>query len=246
MEVILSNNKAHRFKQMKNRFKQIISLLLILYTLYYILFSGLRENKLCLYAPTVYAAGASFSLSPASGIYPVGKTFNVDINLNTGGNETSGADTILLYEPEKLEAQGLVAGTIYTSYPVKTINSTAGRISISGIVAEATSSFAGEGTFATITFKPLTSGTTTLRFDFTQNEPTDSNVAKKGTQGEDILNSVSNATYTLTGSAATPTPGAGGFPPPPTSGVFEITLSILLAGLIFFASGFFLFLKPAL
>jgi hypothetical protein len=192
-------------------------------------------------ASPTYATGASFSLSPASGTYKTGTSFNVNINLNTGGNQTSGADAIILYEPEKLAAQSITPGTIFSSYPVKTINSTAGRISISGIVTEATSSFVGEGTFATITFKVLSSGTTTLRFDFKAGEPTDSNVAKKGTQGEDILSSVSNATYTLTGTT-NPSPTGS---PPPTSGIFELTLGLLLAGFTLLASGFFL-LKPIL
>ena len=221
---------------MKNRFKRIIVQLFSFALLFFLILPRITHRV----SFSVFATDASFSLSPASGTYQVGTAFNVNINLNTGGNETSGSDAILLYEPEKIEAKGITAGTIYSSYPVKTINSTAGKISISGITSDAASSFSGEGTFATINFRPLSSGTTTIRFNFTQDEPTDSNVAKKGTQGEDILASVSNATYTLTGTTATPTPGTGGAPTPPVSGILEITLGILGLGFVFFTSGFFL------
>lgn len=207
--------------------------LLVLFTIYYLLS-----------VPIAYAAGATFSLSPASGSHNIGSVFSVNVILNTGSNETSGADAILIYEPAKLSAQSITAGAIYDSYPIKTINATAGKILISGITSNASSSFSGNGTFATIAFKPLVSGTSTLRFDFKANEPTDSNVAKKGTQGEDILTSVSNATYTITSGSVTPTPGAGGAPP--VSGVFEVTLAITLVGLGLFTSGFFLFRKNSL
>jgi len=235
---------ASSFKQIKIMAKWLNGYIvkLFCFVLLFFLFFSLPASHFPL---PIYAAGASFSLSPASGSYKVDAAFNVNVVLNTGGEQTSGADAILLYEPQKLGVQTITAGTIFSSYPVKTTNSTAGKISISGIISDATSSFSGEGSFATITFKPLSSGTTTVRFDFTLNEPTDSNVAKKGTQGEDILSSVSNATYTLTGTTVTPTPGSGG-PTPPTSGVFEITFAFLLAGLAFFTSGFFLFLKTAL
>lgn len=223
---------------MKNEFKriQMFSLFIfILYTIYHIL-----------YTSPVHAAGASFSLLPASGTYRIGDFFDVAVNLNTGGEQTSGADSILLYEPEKLEAQGITTGSVYSSYPIKSINSTAGKISISGIISDATSSFSGEGVFASIKFKALTSGTTTLRFDFEPGQPTDSNIAKKGTQGEDILNSVANATYTIGTNAGDgfPSPMPTPIPPPPVSGVFEVTLAVLLGGFVFFLSGFLLLVKP--
>ena len=213
---------------MTSRFKQIIPFL-ILYTLYSIL-----------YTPAAYAAGASLSLSPASGSYKTGSLISVAIVLDAAGNETSGADVILLYEPEKLGAEAITSGAIYTSYPVKTISSSAGRISISGIMADPAASFNSQGTFATVKFKVLTAGTTALRFDFRPDagapgSSQDSNVAKKGSLGEDILSSVSNATYTFsaTGGGITPVPTVT----PPTSGVVEITAAVFLGGLGLLALG---------
>jgi hypothetical protein len=215
-------------------FKRVFSAALILYTLYFIL------------CTPVLAAGASFSLSPASGTYQVGSVVSATITLDTAGNGTSGADAILLYEPEKLEAQAIVVGTIYTSYPVRTISATAGKISISGITSDPAASFAGRGTFATVKFKVLSTGTATVRFDFRPEagppaSSQDSNVAKKGTQGKDILSSVSNATYTLSTSGG----GGGVTPAPPTSGVFEITLALILGGFGLFLLGLVSLLKPS-
>ncbi|MBM3208788.1 hypothetical protein FJZ40_00640 [Candidatus Shapirobacteria bacterium] len=202
---------------MKKRFKRIFSIILILYTLYS-----------TLYTPA-WAAGASFSLSPASGTYKVGTVITATLTLDTAGNQSSGADAILLYEPEKLAAQSIVAGSIYDSYPEKTINSTGGKITISGITTDPSLGFLGKGTFATVKLKVLTSGTTTIRYDFNPGGSQDSNVAKKGSQGEDILSSVSNATYTLS------TTGGGGgtnpSPTPPVSGASEFTIITLLGGL---------------
>ncbi len=158
---------------------------------------------------------ATFSLSPASGS-TVSGTFTVTLGLtDLAGKQVSAIDVYLNYEPSKLEAQSIsVSSGIFNDYPVKTIDSTNGRIAISAhgsTLAPVTTS----GTIATITFKAKqTSGTTNLSFDYVSTTPpttTDSNIVEAGTATE-LLTQPPTVTYNF-GTTTTPPPTT----PPPTT-----------------------------
>lgn len=170
---------------------------------------------------SVYAAGATLSLSPATGTLNRGCSFSVEIKLDTGGAQTDGTDVILLYIPTQLEAKSIKPGTVYAEFPGSSIDSQLGKINISGI-ASAASAFVGSGTLATVDFTVLETaptGVTQLKFDFDPNDKgksIDSNVVERGTV-TDILNQVNNATFTIgSGSCSssavtvTPRPRGGG------------------------------------
>jgi hypothetical protein len=138
-------------------------------------------------------AAASLSLSPASKSVAVGESFTVDVMLDTKGAETDAADAIILYDSAKLEATAASLGSLYT-------NKLEENTGVSGkVILRATSSvasdYSGSGTFATITFNALESGTANVSFEFESGSTTDSNVASAGV---DILSSVANGTYTIT------------------------------------------------
>lgn len=157
-----------------------------------------------LLAREVLAAGASLTPSPASGTYQLEEVFEVKVELNTGGARTAGVDTYLFYDPEKLEAQKITPGTVYSQYVAQTIDSENGIISISGLIGLDDQCFSGTGTFATLQFKGLKAGATELRFDFTPSNRNDSNVAGCDNQ-LDILDGVSNGSYTIKSLILTPT-----------------------------------------
>jgi len=197
------------------------------------------------------ALAATFSLSPASGS-TVSGTFDVTINLSElSGKQVSGVDIYLNYEPEKLEAQEIsTTNGIFTSYPLKTIDSTSGKIAI-GASASAFSPVTTEGAIATITFKALaTSGSTTLSFDYTEGSTTDSNITEAGT-ATDILTQPPTVTYnfgtTTTPSTTTSTP-KGGAPSAspsgtPAGGFIEPTVFISLLSLTLISLGIMLKVK---
>lgn len=156
-------------------------------------------------------AAASLSLSPASGTFNRGCSYSVDVRLDTGGAPTDGADVILLFETSKINPTAVSNGNIYSDYPISAIDSSTGRISISG-VSSVSSAFTGSGTFATINFTvPSASGsatTTKVSFDFTSGSTTDSNVVERGTMS-DILGSANPGNYTIGSGLCPGATGAG-------------------------------------
>ncbi len=146
---------------------------------------------------------ATLSLSPSSGSYTVGDTFEAQIILDTEGAETDGVDIHYLnYDPSLLEVQDanveqtgiqISPGTLYSNTPLNSVDVTNGRIDFSQTTAGG-NTYNGNGVLATITFKVLSQGTANIIFDFTLEETTDTNVASSG---QDVLTSVANGSYTL-------------------------------------------------
>lgn len=164
------------------------------------------------------ALAATLSLSPSSGTFNRGCPVILDINVDTGGEDTDGTDAILIYDNSRLTANSSAINTelnpkIYTDFPGNNVDDSAGKITISGLASVA-SAFKGSGTLAKVTFTvkdTAPTGATVVKFDFDNNDKTkttDSNVVKRG-DVVDILSSVTNGNYTIgTGSCsgATPTP----------------------------------------
>lgn len=148
-----------------------------------------------------FAAGATLSLSPASGTFNKGCSLTLEVKLDSGGSKTDGTDAILFYDASRFTASSVSAGSIYSDYPGNNIDPANGTITIAGIAA-INSPFTGQGTLATISLTvkedaPL--GLTQIKFDFDpadKTKTTDSNVIEQGT-AEEILSSVSNGSYTI-------------------------------------------------
>lgn len=131
----------------------------------------------------------------------VGETFTGTICLNTEGQAVDGVDVHYLnYDKTKLEVVGttITAGSLFASTPANSVDATNGKINFSQGASGGTT-YNGNGTLATITFKALAVGNTNLTFDFTSGSTTDSNVASGGS---DLLTSVGNGVINVV--AATP------------------------------------------
>lgn len=152
---------------------------------------------------------AILSLEPATGSYEVGQIFKIDVKLDTQGIETAGVDIHWLnYDPSLLELQDadlttsglqVEAGQLYANTNTNLADFSTGKINFSQTSAGGTT-FNGIGVLAALTFKALDQGEANLTFDFILNSTTDTNVASNG---QDVLTSVINGSYTLT------------LPPPP-------------------------------
>ncbi len=150
------------------------------------------------------ASAATLTFNPASGSLNKGCEVTVKIDLDTQGVQTDGTDVIVLYNPAQLSitTSKITNGTIYPEYPGNSVDSAGGKISISGI-SSVSAPFSGTGTFATLKFtvsNSLAANTPlNLSFDFDPNnktKTTDTNVVERGTIA-DVLNSVTNGTYTV-------------------------------------------------
>jgi len=172
--------------------------------------------------PLALTAGPALSLSPSSQIIQVGQTFNVNIILDTAGQAVDGVDIFYLnYNQADLEVQDadigsagvqIQPGSIFPSYLGNSVDTTNGKIVISGIITPGGAGYTGAGTFASVNFKALAvDNSSQIFFDFTPGVTTDTNVAEHGTSN-DILDSVKNGIFSLVSAEeATPTPT-----PPPT------------------------------
>jgi len=187
-------------------------------------------------AKTSALAAASLSFDPASKTVAINETFDVNVVLNTGGAETNGVDAIIRYDGNKLEFVSATMGSLYES--ILTPNPTPSTPGNLVLGAATTQTYNGTGIFATINFKAIAEGTANVYFDFTAGSTTDSNVAY---QGEDLLGSISNASYTITATSAAPSPGVGGETPVsiPQSGTVENTIILLAGGLALLLLGGF-------
>lgn len=146
----------------------------------------------------VFAASATMQFSPASGSFTIGQNFTVNVLLNTGGGRSSGTDMIVSFPADKIILTDITPGTIYNQYVGKDINNSRGLASISGIASSTSSLFSGNSTFATLSFKAIDTGTANLSFNFTKGNKNDTNVSDFDAQ-DDILTSVTNATFTISG-----------------------------------------------
>jgi len=204
-----------------------------------LLFLALSFIICALSFPVKAEAAAYLSLSPATESVEVGKSFDVDVILNTGGTDTDAADVIINYDSAKLTLTTATLGDLYDNRLV-TNTSVAGKVTLRA-TASAGSSFNGTGNFATLTFTGKATGTASVNFDFSANSTTDSNVAFSGS---DILGSVTNGTYTvvnagtLTNVTAATTrvtqPVTGGLAPTVTLGIFGTFFLVLGALAILF------------
>jgi hypothetical protein len=155
---------------------------------------------------------ATLALSPSSGTYLVNQTFDVSVVLDTSGAETGGTDVIVLFDNTKLNLIDILPGSLYVQYIGENISNSTGRATISGIASSTSNLYSGAGTFATLRFRTLETGTANVSFEYTLNNLNDTNVAVINKSG-DSLTSVQNATYTISTSTSsntpTATPGSG-------------------------------------
>ena len=107
----------------------------------------------------------SLHLSPSSGIFFIGNTFDVSIIVNTNGNRINAIRADLRFPADKLQVVSPVAGksfvSVWTVPP--TYSNTDGKISLQGGVPSPGISTSA-GVFSTITFRAKTPGTVKIEF----------------------------------------------------------------------------------
>ena len=160
---------------MKLNKKILISLLLFLFLPSFIL----AEGK------------AKLFLSPSSGTFNVGKTFNVSIKVDSGGGVgINAAETVLKYDPQYLTVNSLSkSGSIFTLWPVEpSFSNTEGKITFGG--GSPTAYTGNSGTIVTITFLAKKEGKTEVKFS------SGSVLAADG-MGTDVLGQMLSATFDL-------------------------------------------------
>lgn len=145
--------------------------------------------------PTVNAeqGGASLFLSPSSGTFHVGSTFNISVLLNTGGNSINALRVDLKFDPKKLQVASPTAGRSFISVWISqpTYSNITGRLTFQGGTPSPginTSS----GLVSTITFRAIAPGPTSISILDT------SKVLLDDGKGTDVLSWLGRGMYEIT------------------------------------------------
>lgn len=151
------------------------------------------------------AQAATMQFEPVTGSYTTNTVFQVKVNVNTSGVDTTSADAVVKYDSTLLGVDTVSYGSFY---PTVLHSVQSNKLYISGMVSNPGSVINGTGTLATINFRALAPGSATISFDCTSGKTDDSNVTKNDTNATDILDcsTLSYASFTITGTAISVTP----------------------------------------
>ncbi|MFW5719919.1 MAG: Ig-like domain-containing protein [Candidatus Dojkabacteria bacterium] len=144
---------------------------------------------------------------PKSGNLVDSCTYSMDLQVDTGSNNSNAADVIITYDPTKIDiidsikdepGKQIQPGNAYQAYFGNVVDESSGTIRLTG--STFTGSFTGSKIFATISFKSKPGvGNASFEIAFDGPSPTnskDSNIAIAETS-LDALGSVTNATMTF-------------------------------------------------
>jgi len=144
------------------------------------------------FSKMVLAAGtATISLSPTTTSVDTGEDFTLSVLVDPNGESLDTVRVNMSYDPSLLEAVRFDLGTQFPSLsPGYEIDNTAGELTYGGY--KYGTQVTAEGTFATVTFRALSSGTVTI--DITS----DSKAINDGTEKVDT-SALGSATITIAG-----------------------------------------------
>ncbi len=150
--------------------------------------------------------GASLYLSPGSGTFYVGSTFNLSVFVNTGGKSINALKVDLKFDPRKLQVASPTAGKSFISVWVAQpgYSNFKGTVSFQGGVPSPGVDLSA-GLVSTITFRAIAPGQTTISLEDS------SQVLLNDGQGTNILTSLSKGVYYLA------------IPPPEGPPLFSLT-----------------------
>ena len=136
--------------------------------------------------------GASIYLSPSTGTFHLGSTFDVSIFVNTGGNDINAIKINLKFDPKKIQVASPVGGrsiiSVWVSQP--SYSNLDGILTFQGGVP--TPGFnTSSGLISTITFRAITPGSVSISVQ------DNSNVLLNDGKGTDILGSTGRGLYDI-------------------------------------------------
>ena len=172
-----------------------------------------------------------FSFTPATKSEVLGNSFEISINVDTGGKSIGSVDAIIEYDPNLLEVVSVSEGLFFPT--VTSTTATLGKIKIYGI-ADTGVPKTGTGILATITFKGKSAGTALVSFTCQSGLTTDSNI-NEGSVDVIICSANGSGSYIISSSTSSATQSS--LPETtasalPQTGVLEPTILLLGMGVI--------------
>lgn len=139
---------------------------------------------------------AIVTLNAVQNVVKIGEILTVDILIDSSA-KTDGSDLVIQYDPALLSVEltpqktPVKVDTIYTDYPINTIDTKTGKITVAG-VSLTEGGVETKGKFGSVTFKARKAGEANIALGFVLDSTVDSNVTSTG-DGKDILTEVKNA-----------------------------------------------------
>ncbi len=198
-----------------------------------------------LFVLPVSVGAASLDFDPNSTTVAPDGSFTVDVDLEAGTQQVASTDTYILYDEDYLEVSQVTAGSYFPLVQPNT--EVKGRLYIAGTVTTQGDYKTGTGTVATVSFKALQEGSTTISFDCDNTATDKSKIVQNDTAATNIIQCATLQTHVVTiSSTATPstnatassgstttTTTAGSLP---ASGVYEDMVSYAITGSILLAA----------
>lgn len=148
-------------------------------------------------ATPAHAAPASLSIYPATGVYPIGDPFSIEVRIDTGGTTIGTADATITYEPDDLAYVSMADDGSVMSRILVDSTTVPGRIDISGFIEHTKPAFSGtNGLLVRLTFIPVRNVATEVRFAQGAATPPLTLNASVGSLAN-VLSNLRSATYTL-------------------------------------------------
>lgn len=141
------------------------------------------------------------SLNSAKNNYKIGEKIPITVDITSNKN-IAGADLIIKYDPNLLtvmtnsDKTPVSVGTLFTDYPVNTVDEKIGMITISGITNK-TTGLVPKGVFGTITFQGKAVGSPKVFLEFMKGLTNDTNLIENQS-AQDVLEEVKNLDLRIT------------------------------------------------
>jgi len=180
-----------------------------------------------------WAATLKFDKSSSSA--NIGDTFDLQVIVDAGSDQVTSTDAYVVYDTNALEAQSVANGSYFPSVSPQI---SSGTVYIAGLVEDSASSKTGSGTLATIKFKALANGSTTVKFNCSGTSGP-SKIIKSDINTTNIIDCGGNGLSTIaiggSSSSTQPTSTPGNYPTTttlPRTGVFDNVAKVAIPGSI--------------
>lgn len=138
-----------------------------------------------------------FSLESKSLSYKVGTEFDVNVIFDSPKKVLDGADIVLKFNPNILNALGITEGTYFKLIPRKDIDNKVGSIKVTALDAAIEKPPIGKVSFGIIHFQAKKAGTSIINFEFLQGSTSKTTLVEKASS-LNILGRVEGITITVT------------------------------------------------
>jgi len=181
------------------------------------------------------AHAAFLQFDPATSSINVDATTSIKVNLDAGTQQVAGTDIYVNFDNTYVSLQSVTGGDFF---PIVSNTPQTSRVYVSGVIANPGEYKTGTGLVATLVFKAIKAGSTTITFDCDFAKTQTSKINQNDINASNVIDCSKLNSHTITigsgsGTGTTPTPSTL-----PQSGFLEDMLLYSSIGAVLVAFGF--------